>query len=90
MKKLLQLSIIVSLAAAGMIAPARAQNYPDKPIKFIVPFSPGAGTDATGRVVAEGLSKRLNQAVVVENKPGAGSAIGVDMVLKSPADGYTL
>ena len=90
MKKLLQLSVVASLAAAAMIVPALAQDYPNKPIKVIVPFSPGAGTDATGRVVAEGLSKRLNQAVVVENKPGAGSAIGVDAVLKSPADGYTL
>ena len=90
MKRLLQLSLALGLAAVGLAEPALAQDYPNRPIKLIVPFSPGAGTDATGRVVADGLSKRLGQPVVVENKAGAGSMIGVDYVLKSPADGYTL
>jgi tripartite-type tricarboxylate transporter receptor subunit TctC len=90
MNKLLQLSLALGLATAGAMLPALAQDYASRPIKLIVPFSPGAGTDATGRVVAEGLSKRLGQPVIVENKPGAGSMIGVDFVLKSPADGYTL
>ena len=90
MKRLLQWSLVLGLATAGATVPALAQDYPNRPIKLIVPFSPGAGTDATGRIVADGLSKRLGQPVVVENKPGAGSMIGVDFVLKSPADGYTL
>jgi tripartite-type tricarboxylate transporter receptor subunit TctC len=89
MNRFLRLSIL-ALATAGVLTPAMAEDYPNKPVKLIVPFSPGAGTDATGRVVAEGLAKRFNQAVVVENKPGAGSAIGVDTVLKSTPDGYTL
>jgi tripartite-type tricarboxylate transporter receptor subunit TctC len=88
MKRLL--SFLLGLAMAGAMLPALAQDYPAGPIKFIVPFSPGAGTDATGRVVAEGLAKRLGYPVVVENKPGAGSMIGVDYVLKSKPDGYTL
>ena len=90
MKKLLQWSLVLGLATAGAMLPALAQDYPNRPIKLIVPFSPGAGTDATGRIVADGLSKRLGQPVVVENKPGAGSMIGIEFVLKSPADGYTL
>ncbi len=90
MRKLLQWSLVLGLAIAGAMPLALAQDYPNRPIRFIVPFSPGAGTDATGRIVAEGLSKRLGQPVIVENKAGAGSMIGIEYVLKSPADGYTL
>jgi tripartite-type tricarboxylate transporter receptor subunit TctC len=64
--------------------------FPEKPVRVIVPFSPGGGTDLVARTVAEGMSKDLNQSVVVENKPGAGTVIGTDYVVKSPADGYTL
>ena len=88
--KFLQGSWLLMLAMAAATPPALAQDYPNRPVKFIVPFSPGAGTDATGRVVAEGLAKRLGQPVVVENKAGAGSMIGIEYVVKSPADGYTL
>jgi tripartite-type tricarboxylate transporter receptor subunit TctC len=59
-------------------------------LRIIVPFSPGGGTDLVARTVAEGMAKDLNQSVVVENKPGAGTVIGTDYVVKSPADGYTL
>jgi tripartite-type tricarboxylate transporter receptor subunit TctC len=65
-------------------------TYPEKPIKLIVPFSPGGGTDLVARTVAEGMSRDLNQAVIVENKPGAGTVIGTDYVAKSTPDGYTL
>ena len=82
--------VSLCLAAMWVAPPAFAQDYPNRPIKFIVPFSPGAGTDATGRIVAEGLAKRIGQPVVVENKPGAGSMIGIEYVVKSPPDGYTL
>lgn len=90
MAKRLQWGWVLGMVAIGAALPALAQDYPNRPIKFIVPFSPGAGTDATGRIVAEGLAKRIGQPVVVENKPGAGSMIGIEYVVKSPADGYTL
>jgi tripartite-type tricarboxylate transporter receptor subunit TctC len=86
----MQWVLVLALAATGFCSPALAQDFPNRPIKFIVPFSPGAGTDATGRIVAEGLARRIGQPVVVENKPGAGSMIGIEYVVKSPPDGYTL
>nr|WP_020655335.1 tripartite tricarboxylate transporter substrate binding protein [Massilia niastensis] len=64
--------------------------FPDKPIRIVVPFAPGGGTDMIARVVAEGMSKELGKPIIVENKPGAGTIIGSDHVAKSPADGHTL
>lgn len=64
--------------------------YPEKPIKLIVPFPPGGGGDAVARLVGEALGKRLNQAMVVENKPGADQIVGTALLTQSPADGYTL
>jgi tripartite-type tricarboxylate transporter receptor subunit TctC len=80
------------LAAAAML-PAAAQkpsDYPNKPIRVIVPFAAGASSDVLGRVVLEQMSKRLKQPIVIENKTGAGGTIGTDFVTKAPADGYTL
>ena len=71
-------------------AVAYAQEYPTRPIKLIVPFSPGGAVDGPTRAIAQELSKQLKQQVVVENKPGAGATIGTDIVAKSPPDGYTL
>ncbi|MEO8537307.1 MAG: tripartite tricarboxylate transporter substrate binding protein [Betaproteobacteria bacterium] len=71
-------------------AAASGQDYPTRTVRVVVPFSPGGAVDGPMRLIAQGLSKRLGQAVVVENKPGAGATIGTDMVAKSPADGYTL
>ena len=85
---------ILALAAATLAlsfaAPALAQDYPNKPIKIIVPFPAGQASDSIARLVGEQLGKSLGQPVVVENKPGAGGNIGTDMGAKAPADGYTL
>ncbi|MGH8665928.1 MAG: tripartite tricarboxylate transporter substrate binding protein [Burkholderiales bacterium] len=69
---------------------AFAQAYPVKPVRIVVPSSAGGGTDIITRVLAPELSKRLGQQVVVDNRPGAGTMIGIEMVANSPADGYTL
>ncbi len=72
-----------------MFAAAQAQNYPAKPIRFIVPIAPGGGADLVARVIAERLSRNLGQQVVVENRAGGGTVIGAELVARSPADGYT-
>ncbi len=79
-------------AALALLTPlaAQADVWPSKPIKLVVPYPPGGAADATGRLFAEKLSEALKQSVVVENKPGAGTAIAADYVAKAPADGYTL
>jgi tripartite-type tricarboxylate transporter receptor subunit TctC len=88
LRKLVQVSLAVAFVAISFSA--GAQDYPNKAVKIIVPFAPGAGNDTLGRLTAEYLTPRLGQAVVVENKVGAGSQIGIDFVAKSPPDGYTL
>ncbi len=77
-------------ALALAAAPLSAQDYPVKPIRVIVPFSPGGAVDGPMRMIAQELGKRLNQQVVVENKPGAGATLGTEIVAKAPPDGYTL
>jgi tripartite-type tricarboxylate transporter receptor subunit TctC len=79
--------LCLSLAA---LAGAAQAEYPDKPVRIVVPFAPGGGTDLIARTLGLGMSQALGQTVIVENKPGAGTVIGTDMVAKSPADGYTL
>jgi tripartite-type tricarboxylate transporter receptor subunit TctC len=82
---------LVSVSAA-LVLPlvASAQAWPSKPLRLVVPFTAGGSTDVVARIVAEKLSPRLGQAVLVENKAGAGGAIGSEYVAKAPADGYTL
>jgi len=82
--------IFVTLALAVFAAAVTAQDYPSKPIRLIVPFPPGGGTDLFSRVLAGKLSETLKWVVVVENKPGAGGNIGVDAAAKAPPDGYTV
>jgi tripartite-type tricarboxylate transporter receptor subunit TctC len=85
-KRLVSLFAALALPLAGW-----AQGtYPDRPIRLIVPFAPGGVTDTSGRLIAEGLSKRLGQQVVVENKAGASGNIGTQSVAAANADGYTL
>ena len=78
------------IVLAALAFGAFAQDYPTRPIKIIVPFSPGGAVDGPTRVIANELSKRMNQGVVVENRPGAGATIGSEVVAKSAPDGYTL
>jgi tripartite-type tricarboxylate transporter receptor subunit TctC len=80
-------AFLASLLFAGAVA---AQSYPNRTVKVIVPWTPGQATDIAGRVVAERLQAALGQSFVIENKPGAGGAIGSDAVAKAPPDGYTL
>ncbi len=71
-------------------AVVRAADYPERPVRLIVPYAPGAGQDITGRLLAQRLTDAWNQQVVVDNRPGAGSNIGVEIGARAPADGYTL
>ncbi len=76
--------------AAMLAGGALAQNYPAKPVRIVVPSSAGGGTDIVARILAPELSKRIGQQVIVDNRPGAGTMIGIEAVAKSPPDGYTL
>lgn len=80
----------VLAASAGLASAVVAQAYPNKPIKFVVPFPAGSATDVVGRVLAEAMSKELGQNIVVENKAGAQGTIGAGDVKNAAADGYTL
>ena len=83
--------LIASLAAGALVgAPSFAQDYPNRPIRMIVPYPPGGPTDIMGRLTSEVLSKRLGQNVVVDNRGGAATAIGAELAARSPADGYTV
>src|SRR5256885_15047207 len=82
----------VALAVVSLVlaAAAAAQSYPNRAVRVIVPWPPGQATDIAARIIAERLQNSLGQPFVIENKPGAGGAIGTDAVAKSPGDGYTL
>lgn len=82
------LAVIAAALLAG--APALAQDYPAKPIRIVVPFTPGAGTDTVARFVAQRLAEEMKASIVVENKTGAGGAIGAAEVAAAAPDGYTL
>ena len=83
-------TLLLVWCLGGLAPAAMAEDYPTRPVRIIVPFPPGAGNDLMGRLTAEALTKRLGQSVFVENKGGAGSQIGLDLVAKSKPDGYTL
>jgi tripartite-type tricarboxylate transporter receptor subunit TctC len=88
MLKLLAAVLAGALAAASHCA--LAQPYPAKPVRVIVPFAPGGGSDFTARLMAQKLTERLGTSFVVENRPGAGGNLGAEAAVRSPADGYTL
>src|SRR6266581_5526868 len=82
--------VAVAIALCAAQSAVWAQAWPAKPIKVIVPFTPGSGTDIIARTVSERLSPQLGQPIVIENRPGAGGTIGAAVVAKSGPDGYTL
>jgi tripartite-type tricarboxylate transporter receptor subunit TctC len=81
---------VLAVLLAVCAALAHAQSYPAKPVRLIIPFPPGGSNDVVGRAAAQLLGERLGQPIVVDNRGGAGGAIGVNAAAKSPADGYTL
>ncbi len=84
------MKLFALLAAALLSLPAQAQDFPNRPLRFIVPYPPGALTDTLARVIADRLGTALKQPVVVENRAGAGTLLGAELVARAPADGYTL
>ncbi|MGH8619518.1 MAG: Bug family tripartite tricarboxylate transporter substrate binding protein [Burkholderiales bacterium] len=81
---------VLALAAAGSAPGVAADAYPTRPIRLVVPFAPGGGSDVTGRIIGQKLTELLGQTVVVDNRPGAASMLGTELVAKSAPDGYTL
>src|SRR5262245_58288852 len=85
--------VVAGIVAAGLgfgLLPAAAQTYPYKPIKMIVPYTPGSSVDVLARLVTQHVSAHLNQPIVIDNRPGAGTTIGTKAAAESPPDGYTL
>jgi len=90
MKKFL-FQALLALGLAGALLPSTlAQGYPNKPIRLIVPFPPGGGNDVIGRIIAQKLTERFGQQVVVDNRAGANGIVGLQALMQSPPDGYTI
>ena len=85
-----RLGVILFFAVCGLLPPAAAQQYPARPIRLIVPFAPGGGTDILARLIGQKLTESMGQQVVVDNRPGAGGNIGAELTAKAARDGYTI
>src|SRR5580704_6014507 len=81
---------IAVIAVAGLCTPARADDWPQRPIRIVVGFGPGGGADIIGRIIGQALQEKLGQAVVIENKPGSAGTLGNELVARADKDGYTL
>jgi tripartite-type tricarboxylate transporter receptor subunit TctC len=90
MTNVLRVAALVLLTTLSGIGPAYALDYPTKAVKWVVPYPPGGTTDVLARIMAQWLSEKMGQQFVIENKPGGGNNIGVEAVINSPPDGYTL
>ena len=90
MKSKFIFAALTSVGLAASVLPAATQDYPARPVRMVVPFAAGGGTDLVGRIVAQELSKGLKQQFYIENKAGAAGQVGTDLVAKSSPDGYTL
>ena len=87
---MLAAGLLASPVLAQQATQQSAQAYPNRPLRMVIPWPPGQATDLVGRVVAQRLSDVLGQQVIADNRPGAGGAIGTDIVAKAAPDGYTL
>ncbi|HTE14657.1 MAG TPA: tripartite tricarboxylate transporter substrate-binding protein, partial [Burkholderiales bacterium] len=85
-----QLNAVLAIAAVGWVSVANAQSYPTKPIRVIVPSSPGGGLDFVSRAVGQQLTAAWGQSVVIDNRAGAGGTLGPELVARAVPDGYTL
>src|SRR2546427_1456776 len=88
MRSPILLWLLISLA--GLASAVHAQTFPSKPVRIIVPFPPGGAADVTSRLLGEHMAKGLGQAVIAENRPGAGAVIGYELAARAPGDGHTL
>ena len=85
------LHLAAGVAALPLVSQiATAQSYPTRPVRIIVPFAPGAVNDITARLIGQWLTERIGQQFLIENRPGGGGNIGIEAVVRAPADGYTL
>lgn len=85
-----RLGIVAVAGALTLIAPAHAQNYPVRTIRMVIPFAPGGNTDIIGRVFVPKMAEIIGQQIIIDNRGGAGSVIGTEIVMRAPPDGYTL
>jgi len=90
MFRIVCVSLFAVVAALHALIASAAEPYPQRPIRMVIPFAPGGGTDVLGRALSDKLASILGASIVIENRPGAGSTLGLTLVARAPADGYTL